>query len=548
MQFIKNERKLALIILIIILFAIAFLLPHHIQSGDSAELALSGQLLLTPHPPGYPILNWMNFFWIKIFSTNNPYYSIGLLNFLFSAVTIFFIFKKFIFNHLALFFTINFIVTENFFQNSLIPEVFSFHIFLIFLILYFYEEEKIYFIFPIVFILSFAHHLTTILLLPFFLFHFYRYRCQKYFGAIVIGCLLLILVYSSIFLFDVNHPLSWGKIDSWKELLHHFLRSDYGLANFAPNSESSSFNFNAINFYFYNFINQNFFLLVMLIFLIFIKEISLKSHETIMYLLSIVSCFVFIGLANFPIVGIGKDIIFRFFIIPNFLIFYFLLKKIRHLQNKKVLFFLCVHILWLLLSNKEIIYLPKDNLIELYSANIIKNAKQANTDHIILDSDPGYFGVRYLANQSPSTKMKIISPLLLNHTWYQLKIFDQNFKTHNLEEILFGNSKNNRYFVDKNFQDESKFHISYYSIGRKIEPGLGVSFAKEEAISLNPMSHLQKESKLYLLNEFCYYYLAKGIKAYQENNKAEAILNFKKALEINPKNIFAIYNLEKLQK
>lgn len=170
-----------MIFIIALVYCLLYLpnLTHFVFGGDSAELTTAFSIFGISHPPGYPLFTLLNNIWIRLIPfINNIYLKISFLNSIFillSVIFVYFIFRLLIKDKFFSFFSsIFFLILFPIWLYGLIPEVFSFSLFLFsgqiysLLCLYFKNKNQNYYknIFLIFLGLSIAHHHFVVFLLP----------------------------------------------------------------------------------------------------------------------------------------------------------------------------------------------------------------------------------------------------------------------------------------------------------------------------------------------------------------------------------------------
>jgi len=273
----KNNFRLllkyyAVIPSLFVLIFYALTLAPGILASDSGELAAVQYTLGIAHPTGYPLFTLLGYFFSHLPIPIRPITKLNFLTALWSALTVYVLIitiKRFLDNYktwipdnkkfledvyqrfelnevykiiISIFGGLVLGFSKTFWFNSLSVEVYSLHIFLFSLTFYFmtkaFEEDiklnqnsfsKDNWFFAFIFLaLGFTNHLSTLFIVPAFLFlYFYKFnfsfkRIKKFTLYSITGILIVSLIYLYIPLRAMMQPyLNWGNPVTFKDLIYH---------------------------------------------------------------------------------------------------------------------------------------------------------------------------------------------------------------------------------------------------------------------------------------------------------------------------------------
>lgn len=247
----KKKKSSHIFLSVSLLFSFAifylFLQSPGISGGDSGDLVSAAFLRGVPHPPGYPLYTFFGWLLTRIPFGPTPAFRVGLLSSLPASLSIFLMFqialrltRKITIALLAAFsLAFNYL----FWLHAEIQEVFSLHLFFLFLTALFailwLEKPKPWLIYgwALVSGLEFSHHHTFILILPSLLYLLLlpakfpkkSFICLK----TILICAVLFFIGVSFYLYvplvaDSNSPVNWNQGNNLKSLLGLITRKDYG--------------------------------------------------------------------------------------------------------------------------------------------------------------------------------------------------------------------------------------------------------------------------------------------------------------------------------
>ncbi len=230
-----NKKHLPLLLFIITFIIYSYtLMPGTGYSGDCAKFQFSSRVLGVTHTPGYPMYSLIShiFHWIPI---GTVAMRINLMSAFFASVTVlllFFIIKRITGNSAAAFVTgMLFAVSRTFWSQAVVAEVYTLNSALIaavILSLLKWDGEKdarYFFLACFIYAMSFAHHLTMILLVPAILYFIittdYRIVLKPANLALCAGFFVLAaLQYSYVFLRTYSNA---SYVEMWAYNLKDFM-------------------------------------------------------------------------------------------------------------------------------------------------------------------------------------------------------------------------------------------------------------------------------------------------------------------------------------
>lgn len=330
--------------LFVILVAIALLLffstrTEHIHIADSGEVVSAACNLGVAHPPGYPLYTLVGHLFCKL-PLSTPAGRLSLFSVFTSTFTLllFFLFikeltQKPLSAHIgALFFATNVL----FWRYSSLAEIFSLHILLAVALLYtayrsiravaIKDHYRWFAIAAFCGGLGLSNNHSIVLIFPIYLapliLHFTWHRmATKLFlglGAASIG----LTPYLYFFFASAAHRPHWGDTSSFAGLVHHFFRKDYGSLKLSLEG-GATFGANVFAFLkdfgpLLGWILIPFFLLgLYCLFRRFLNKEAKDRYFTLLLPVSfILSGPVFMLMLNIPPIGIGKQVVERFYLLP----------------------------------------------------------------------------------------------------------------------------------------------------------------------------------------------------------------------------------------
>jgi len=458
----ENKKKL-IYSFIILLFPVSIhfkTLSPTVSFIDSGELATVCTTLGIAHPTGYPIYTLVGRFF-SLLPLGPPILNLNLLSLLsvsFANLVSFFVFltlfellfsdlKANLRRHLAFASALIFSFTPTLWSQATTNEVHGLNFLLATLLFYLVLSqinlraqgsavrcEKYLYLFFFLHGLSFGNHLSTILLVPGFVFLLVMIYRRSLFEPKKLLCLLLFFLLGiSVYLYlplrsSLNPVLNWGDPSSFSNLKRHISGWQYRVWMF---SESSQAFWESLRNYlrlFYSQFPLYFLPWIVLGFIILLK----KNWKVFISLLSIFIFTIFYGI-NYQIPDIDP------YFLPSFLVaavwlgcgiawLFSLLQRRRNDQRTVAV------ILIILFSSLPIINLfrnyfkqdeSKNYFAYDYAGNILRSIKK---DSIVLtkiwDHYSPWLYLKYVENKRPD--VRFIDTELSRRSWY-LKYIQQNY-------------------------------------------------------------------------------------------------------------------------
>ena len=154
----------------------ATLLPGVGYSGDTAKFQFIGKILGTPHATGYPTYVVLNHFFVTLFPLGTLAAKANLLSAVFSIGATLVLFRILlaleVSSFIAFVTALAFGLTPTLWLQSVVAEVYTFHLLFVALIVYFFvrwsqtKQDRHFCTATAIYALSFGNHLTTVTLLP----------------------------------------------------------------------------------------------------------------------------------------------------------------------------------------------------------------------------------------------------------------------------------------------------------------------------------------------------------------------------------------------
>lgn len=339
--------------IVVFVFYVLTLAPGVIAS-DSGELATVQYTLGIAHPTGYPLFTILGFIFSHLPIPIRPIIKLNLLSALWSVFTVyvFTITLKYFFDNLKLFLSnhdqdlINYKFnlreeckilvsvfgglmlgfSRTFWLQSLSVEVYSLHMFLFSLTIYFvlraYISERMNYetisvkknwLYAVIFLaLGFTNHLTTLYIVPFFLYFYFNgkkidkdfvYQSIKYF---LIALLIIIILYSYLPLRALTQPVvNWGNPVTFEQLINHLsgrLYHQFLFPSFPEFVNKVSFFLSGIFFSFdkSKLTGSEFSIVILFSFIGLLSTIFYMKRFFISFLLLIFTCVFISSLYNIP--------------------------------------------------------------------------------------------------------------------------------------------------------------------------------------------------------------------------------------------------------
>ena len=238
-----KSSLLSLIALVLILGGVytATLLPGVGYSGDTAKFQFLGKILGIPHPTGYPLYLVLNNLFVTLFPFGSVAYKANLLSAVFAVGGCAVLFRLLEYLGLkplnALTLALSFGLSYLFWSQAVIAEVYTLHLLLMVsvvfaLIRWHSGEKRAFYVATGLYALSFGNHLTSITLLPAFIYLTLATNIRVFVQPRkilwVLGVVLLgMLQYSYLYLRYFNPDVYYAEVFNGTNLLTYVTGNDF---------------------------------------------------------------------------------------------------------------------------------------------------------------------------------------------------------------------------------------------------------------------------------------------------------------------------------
>ena len=238
-----NSSSLALFSLVLILgwAYTSTLLPGVGFSGDTAKFQFLGKILGIPHPTGYPLYLVLNNLFVTLFPFGSVAYKANLLSAVFATGGCVVLFKLLEYLGLkpllALSVALALGLSRILWSQAVVAEVYTLHLLLMVSVIYALArwhsgEEKMFYVATGLYALSFGNHLTSITLLPAFIYMTlatnYKAFIQPRKVLWVLGVVILgALQYSYLFWRYFNPDVYYAEVFNGSNLITYVTGGDF---------------------------------------------------------------------------------------------------------------------------------------------------------------------------------------------------------------------------------------------------------------------------------------------------------------------------------
>jgi hypothetical protein len=548
-------------------------LPHFVQGGDTGELVAAAYQRFVPHPPGYPLWMWMEYCFTHLVSVGSIFWRASLLCSLLACFTLALIGLPLLQNSIGAFTCLSMLgLSTPFLEAALMPDVFSLHGLIVTGIgsLYLFADpasKQVRLGIPFLFCLGLAHHLTLLFLLPVLMHRVFEEirpthhrregALQQTLLALLAGCVITLVLYSSLMSMHPESPFSWGTITDLKSVWNHFLRSDYGSFQLSPMGQTAGLG--GILFFFRSTWAHWAGIFSFLLISRFKKEIFQLNRRVWIWTFTCLLSIAFFGFSNITPLGMGQEVLSRFCVMPLVqltLLWVFLVRQTdsRHIW---VLFGPCFVLCGVLCLNAtHSTGLSHDSTLQDYAANFLGQAQNYEPAVILTENDSAYFALRYVqAMEGIGQSTVVASPSLFFHPWYvtktqavlpafQLRNSANIWRTRRLQlekDLIEPNARELALIVSHGYSDGQHFSTRFLGLGRVLRPGTGVEFDSSSLHKITLHTHHaipprgpSSFSKGLLYSEYAHFFLAQGLAHLTEKKPEEAQNDFHLALEAVP--------------
>lgn len=394
----KHIKPLIFVLAIFSLYI--FMAPVTVQSGDTGELVTNSYFLRVSHPPGYPLWTLLYHLPVKFLNFGNPFQVASIFTAFIAAVS--FACLGLSFNSMTTMLSLAVLSsTTIIWKMALLPDVFSLHmLFLSLVFICFARPEMLNRWWMILLVaLSVAHHHTIVFVFPMFVFALFesRVNLKKTLICLITGLFSLSL-YFLLMTFHPDDYGSWGRIHSIGDVLHHFLRRDYGtLSLMTDKGEGISW----ISFFLQHSLTDMWSVWIVIGYF-FIKERDLlksKGPKLLVLFSCITLYFIVFGLQNVSLSGEGEAVIERFLLQPLLLMSFasiYLIFESRKELPKAILLLLLINVGLNFGRNFSYLNFSQKTGIEDLIKNSLKDLPPKSV--VYTRGDTFSFGAYYLIN------------------------------------------------------------------------------------------------------------------------------------------------------
>lgn len=477
-------------------------LPTTVQFGDTAELVMAAVGRFNAHPPGYPLWVWFQEAFISAVPVSTEYWRASFASALFSLAAYVLLWLHLKRGALAFGLVATLAFSRVVWRYSLLPDVFSLHVLFsaIVLYLYFQEGRKRWHGPALVFsfCLAFSHHLTIVFLTPVVWHVMWRDRKNAWIWiGLVAGSLVSAALYLSMQIRNPESLYSWGEITSFRAVVDHFLRKDYGTFQLVGTNEEGSLlaNFAALG----RTLVESLWALGLIAIAAVAGAIKsgLRRHFDRYDLFAFVSLvlygFVFLGLSNTPLDGYRIEVIERFFIfievIACFWLGRFALKILADrppMMKQVAAGLLAVAAVANFVCFEGYNDFSRNHLVDEYLRNFFAEAPTDKKTVLVTATDTRYFGARFAQTVlGVRPDVVVTSPKALIFAWAAKKFvaasglsFDAGkvLRTQHLDitsDLILPNIDRAVFLSLYPLNEPTRYKITLLPIGRWIEKGTG---------------------------------------------------------------------------
>jgi hypothetical protein len=490
-----EKRKNFFFLFIILILSSNILLQNlslNIFGGDSAEYATTSTIWGIPHPPGYPLYSLITNFVNHSLPFTNIYLKISLISAFFTLLSSFLLFNLFLLLRINLIIaflsTVFFITLFPVWLYSIVPEVFSFAVFLILAQIYCLihltkkQNKKIKYLFILSLGIALAHHHFFLFFVPSYIFLIIRNKTlKKFFLEEKVKSFFFLFVPLVFYLYFpiVSYFFRYPDIENTttiEGLLRMILRSSYGTfkayAYISPNPINRVFDFfSPYIFVFHDFKLLGFFFIITGFLYLILFNNRRDKDLSVFFLTNIFFVNFFFFYANFFLrntfsLATQERFLIFFYLV---LIFYFVYganfilllinKWVKKLTDKKIILVLSKSIVYIFLVTLIIknytSYLPlittvkNNDLFENYGRSLLNYLPENSI--LFLASDNGFFLTQHyqkVFNLRKDVVLLTYYYLDRNHLREYLKSYYSNIlipnTKNNLEDFLLANYKKGR--------------------------------------------------------------------------------------------------------
>jgi len=460
------------------------LFPTIAAYRDSGEMASVGYLLGIAHPPGYPLYTLCIYLFGKIVPFGNFAYRINLFSSIvstLSSVLLFYLYNFFIEKFgikknlviLLIGYLLSLIFSFGYLQwyLSIVSEMYTFNILFAVLLVIFcskyffsFSTKVIYGLF-FVFGLALANRIDLVLFVPILIFVFLDYIKQHKSSKNILILTFLFTIGISCYIYmplrSIKNPfIDWNNPETFVRLYSSLLRKTHGstLDLISAGYQAGENFVDGIKFYFQHLLNNLSILGLIIILFGTYRSFKLNYHFGLSLLLSwFLSCVYFIYKANMPPNPHSFAILEAHFLLPNVIIYVWLLLGVAETIKKyKNVHYVIFILLIILVGNNFFVNVKKLNKRNNfyaydYTINILRSVPDNSI--IVVKEDVQVFSLWYRKFvEKIRPKVYIIAAGLSGSEWYKQMCYNY-FLYNNLPQIFITSvqlSETLKEFVEKN--------------------------------------------------------------------------------------------------
>jgi len=386
-----------------------FCLPFTVQTNDTGELVANAYKLHLIHPPGYPLYLWLYHGFLNLVPVSTPFFRASLFTSILACGTLAALcFLPGARSPLGLLLLATLATSRIFWNYAVLPDVFMLHLLIVAGCLWaffskFGLRRKLY-ILAILMALGVANHHTVIFLAPLFFVTAWENKSWRDLILTSLTSLgLVILLYVSLMPIADGHILDWRTLNSFADLIHHFLRVDYGTFQLSGAFESPSY-FGLLALM---TTTLNLSIPLLLFGAIAGTVLTLREPRKDLHYLTLVGVLVsyvviFLPLCNLPIRGFFVELLERFFLMPAVILAALgliglqkLWPNLRGSIQKLILVAAGISLLFNLLQKDRFDY-SQDTLVEDYVIDLLNRAASKKPSVLLTSTDTVLFAAGYV--------------------------------------------------------------------------------------------------------------------------------------------------------
>ncbi|MEZ0310649.1 MAG: DUF2723 domain-containing protein [Myxococcota bacterium] len=510
-------------------------LPHAVQTLDSGELVTSAWGLTVPHAPGYPLYVWLYHALMKAVPVSTVFFRAALITAICALGAAAFLLRV-CRRWLGVAAIAAMASLPAIWRYAVLPDVFGLNQVLAaaLIALAFSPASKTRpFVAAAVFGLAAGNHHSIVFLAPLLLLIVWQEPNRLRGGAaLLVGAAISVALYASLPLLDTEHVNSWGSVTSFRGVLHHFLRRDYGTFNLSTGGGVA--NIGAVTRDLVVTVGPFGLPALALLGLGAAKARPMREHQSWWVLLGCLALYLFVFVPRMNLAGDDSNAVLlreRFFLLPILMLT--ALAVTASVDTLRVSFqhglLLATALLALVQCAIGDTYgLRRDVVVEEYMRNLLKTAVSQRTPAIVIvDSDTKFFGARYVQATEPGYDDVFILPRSMTFDrrllerakkrWPHLYYDEEKVRTRVKMDIY-------AQFLAPNMEAFSITHVmpftsprgktTYYPVGRALTAGAGSVIADVPPLNPTPPVYRAGSSDYVdtkeIFAEYAVYYLARG--------------------------------------